>query len=47
MRGDSTYFERMISNIINNDIEAVEGKKAEIEIRYEEKGRRTRNKGEG
>jgi sensor histidine kinase regulating citrate/malate metabolism len=27
-----------MSNIINNGVEAVEGKKAEIEIRYEEKG---------
>jgi PAS domain S-box-containing protein len=38
IKGDISDFERMMSNIINNGIEAVEGKKAEIEIRYEEKG---------
>jgi PAS domain S-box-containing protein len=39
IKGDSTDFERLISNIINNGIEAVEGKKAEIEISCEVKGK--------
>ena len=38
IKGERRDFERMMSNIINNGIESVEGKKAEIEVRYEEKG---------
>jgi signal transduction histidine kinase len=38
IKGESRDFERMMSNIINNGIESVESKKAEIEVRYEEKG---------
>ncbi|MDR2398926.1 MAG: PAS domain-containing protein, partial [Endomicrobium sp.] len=34
IRCDGTNFERMINNIINNGIEAAEGKKVEIEVTY-------------
>jgi PAS domain S-box-containing protein len=37
IKGENRDFERMMSNIINNGIESVEGKKADIEIRYEVK----------
>jgi C4-dicarboxylate-specific signal transduction histidine kinase len=47
IKGDRRDF----ANIINNGIEAVEGKKAEIEVRYEEKGEeveiRLKDNGEG
>jgi len=38
IKGESRDFERMLSNIINNGVESVEGKKADIEISYEVKG---------
>jgi PAS domain S-box-containing protein len=38
IKGESRDFERMMSNIINNGVESVEGKKADIEISYEVKG---------
>ncbi|MDR1474844.1 MAG: hypothetical protein LBS38_04110, partial [Endomicrobium sp.] len=38
IRGDYSDFCRMIINIINNGIEAVEGKKVEIEVKYKVKG---------
>ncbi|MDR1434593.1 PAS domain-containing protein [Candidatus Endomicrobiellum devescovinae] len=37
IKGESRDFERMMSNIINNGVESVEGKKADIEISYEVK----------
>ena len=37
IKGERREFERMMSNIINNGIESVEGKKADIEISYEVK----------
>ncbi|MDR2437695.1 MAG: PAS domain-containing protein [Endomicrobium sp.] len=51
IKGDTTDFERMMSNIINNGIEAVEGKKAEIGISCEVKGKeveiRVKDNGKG
>jgi signal transduction histidine kinase len=38
IKGDYSDFCRMMSNIINNGVEAVEGKKAEIKVGYEVKG---------
>jgi PAS domain S-box-containing protein len=38
IKGERVAFERMMSNLINNGVEAVEGKKAEIEVVCEEKG---------
>jgi len=38
IKGDNTDFRRMMVNVIKNGVEAIEGKKGEIEVGYEEKG---------
>jgi signal transduction histidine kinase len=40
--GDETNFSRMMSNMINNGIEALEGKRGNIDIRYKVEGERVR-----
>jgi signal transduction histidine kinase len=38
IKGNFVDFSRMVLNLVNNGIESVEGKKADIEISYEVKG---------
>ena len=54
IKGDNTDFIRMMVNVINNGVEAIdgkEGKRGEIEVRYKEKGEeveiRVKDNGEG